>query len=312
MAGGQHPVHGFYTDQVKFLDITNLLAEFITTPTDPIQTPTTISNGPSGLSTGELIAAIVVPVGVVAIAGVLSAVLLVQRNKRRKRRVQSTTIGLATKYGDWYTPFEQIIFEEQIGQGGSGQVFKGKWKNTTVAFKVSMTEANSTVIGELELMMQMRPHPNVVQLFGFSVHPETQSIILIIEYCDGGSLQTVLEDRSAEIPMTQKRQWMLGVAKGLAHLHSHNIVHRDVAARNVLLSHNEPKLTDFGLSRLVEERSTHGTTKSELGPIRWMAPESLRNKKYSFKSGTTQHNKISKFHVSLNENIFQMHGPMEF
>jgi serine/threonine protein kinase len=154
-----------------------------------------------------------------------------------------------------------------------------------VALKVSMTEANSSVISELELMMQMRPHPNVVQLFGFSIHPETDSIVLIIEYCNGGSLQAALE--SDEISSSQKRQWILGVANGLAHLHSHKIVHRDLAARNIMLSHNEPKLTDFGMSRLVEEQNLHGTTKSELGPIKWMAPESLRNKEYSTKSGKT-------------------------
>jgi serine/threonine protein kinase len=77
---------------------------------------------------------------------------------------------------------------------------------------------------------------------------------------------------------------MLGVAKGLGHLHANHIVHRDVAARNVLLQNNEPKITDFGMSRIVEE-DKRGITKSELGPIRWMAPESLRNKEYSTKSG---------------------------
>ncbi len=284
IAGGRHPTLGFYNDEVMLLNVTKLLSNFDTTPqTVPIQTPD-MSNEPTGISTGEIVAAIVVPVGVVVFGAVVLAVLLVKRNKRRKI-AQSTTIGLATKYGEWFTPFEQLTFEEQLGQGGSGQVFKGKWKNTVVALKVSMTEANSTVIGELELMVQMRPHPNVVQLFGFSVNPETHSIILIIEYCAGGSLQTVLEDESVEISLNQKWQWMLGVAKGLAHLHSHNMVHRDVAARNVLLSHNEPKLTDFGLSRLVEDQNLHGTTKSELGPIRWMAPESLKSRIYSVKSG---------------------------
>jgi predicted Ser/Thr protein kinase len=286
IAAGSHRTYGFFTEEVMFVNTTGLLATNSypePSKTDPTDVPS--RNNEEALTTGEMVAAIVVPVGLALIAAAILIVLLRRWKNRRRQGVALTGVGLATKYGNWFTPFEQLVFEEQLGQGGSGQVFKGKWKSTVVALKVSMTEANSSVISELELMMQMRPHPNVVQLFGFSIHPETDSIVLIIEYCNGGSLQAALE--SDEILSSQKRQWIQGVANGLAHLHSHKIVHRDLAARNIMLSHNEPKLTDFGMSRLVEEQNLHGTTKSELGPIRWMAPESLRNKEYSTKSGKT-------------------------
>jgi predicted Ser/Thr protein kinase len=205
--------------------------------------------------------------------------------KKKKNKKSSNTLGLENQYGAWFVDFSQIKFGEQLGQGANGQVFKGTWKNTTVALKVSVTTANSSVIRELELMMQLRPHPNVVQLLGFSVHPETESIILIIEYCNGGSLDKILYQSGNEISSELQHQWMLGIAKGLSHLHSNNIVHRDVAARNVLLHQNEVKITDFGMSRLVGEEKRRGTTKSELGPIRWMAPESLKERQYSTKSG---------------------------
>jgi predicted Ser/Thr protein kinase len=286
IAAGSHRTYGFFTEEVMFMNTTGLLAT-ISYPLPSKTDPTVVPSGDNeeALTSGEMVAAIVVPIGFALIAAAILIVLLRRWKNRRRQGSALTSVGLATKYGNWFTPFEQLVFEEQLGQGGSGQVFKGKWKSTVVALKVSMTEANSSVISELELMMQMRPHPNVVQLFGFSIHPETDSIVLIIEYCNGGSLQAALE--SDEISSTQKRQWILGVANGLAHLHSHKIVHRDLAARNIMLSHNEPKLTDFGMSRLVEEQNLHGTTKSELGPIRWMAPESLRNKEYSTKSGKT-------------------------
>jgi predicted Ser/Thr protein kinase len=251
----------------------------------PVATSPTGGYEPGGVGLGEaeLIVAIVVPVGAVLIGAALLLILLLRRQKRR--RGQSTTvIGLAGKYGQWFIPYEQIKFGNQLGQGASGQVFKGTWKNTAVALKISMTQANATVIAELELMMQLRPHPNVIQLFGFSVHPETESIILVIEFCDGGSLNDTLFDTNKSISMQQKLSWLLGMAKGLEHLHSNNIVHRDIAARNVLLHQNEPKITDFGMSRLLEDDKQRGTTKSELGPIRWMAPESLKNKEYSNKS----------------------------
>ncbi len=249
--------------------------------------PETPSTSPSGLTQAEFIVAIVVPIGAALIATALLVFFLVRRNKRRRRQGGSDKmIGLAGKYGQWFIPFESIKFGDQLGQGASGQVFKGTWNSTTVALKVSMTQANSTVIGELELMMQLRPHPNVIQLFGFSVHPETDSIILVIEYCNGGSLDDALFEAKQPLSVQQKLTWLVGMAKGLEHLHANNIVHRDIAARNVLLHQNEPKITDFGMSRLIDSDKQRGTTKSELGPIRWMSPESLRNKEYSNKSGT--------------------------
>jgi len=90
---------------------------------------------------------------------------------------------------------------------------------------VSSTQANQSVIDELEPMINLQPHPNVVQLFGFSVHPETQSIILIIEFCNQGSLDTTLFDGNKTVTLEQKLLWLIGISKGLSHLHSNNITH---------------------------------------------------------------------------------------
>jgi serine/threonine protein kinase len=88
-------------------------------------------------------------------------------------------------------------------------VFEGTWKGTKVALKVSPAQANSGVISELEVMINMRPHPNVIQLFGFSVHPETNSVILIIEFCDGGSLDGILYEPQPEpISFEQQLAWL--------------------------------------------------------------------------------------------------------
>jgi serine/threonine protein kinase len=68
------------------------------------------------------------------------------------------------------------------------------------------------------------------------------------------------------------------------HLHEHNIVHRDLAARNILLTGSgDPKISDFGMSRILQKEE-EGKTKKNLGPIRWMAPESLAQRTYSKKS----------------------------
>jgi serine/threonine protein kinase len=75
-----------------------------------------------------------------------------------------------------------------------------------------------------------------------------------------------------------------GIAAGMLHLHNHNIIHRDLAARNILLSGTgDPKISDFGMSRILQKEE-EGKTKTNIGPIRWMAPESLANQTYSKKS----------------------------
>jgi serine/threonine protein kinase len=85
-------------------------------------------------------------------------------------------------------------------------------------------------------------------------------------------------------PLDNKVNLVKGIARGMRHLHRHNIIHRDLAARNILLSSvGEPKISDFGMSRVLQQEN-EGQTVTNIGPIRWMAPESLANRVYSKKS----------------------------
>jgi serine/threonine protein kinase len=89
-----------------------------------------------------------------------------------------------------------------------------------------------------------------------------------------------------------------GIASGMYHLHRHNIIHRDLATRNVLLTHSsgegEPKITDFGMSRFLETNSI-AQTKSDIGPVCWMAPESIARRTYSKKSDVWSYGIVCKF-----------------
>jgi len=137
-------------------------------------------------------------------------------------------------------------------------------------------------IQEIRLMMNLPPHPNVVHVFGVSL--DGPQPIIIMEYCAGGSLDKLLFDSKEKLSEEYKIQLVQGIAAGMYHLHKHNIVHRDLAARNILLtSGRDPKISDFGMSRILE-KDDEGKTNSGVGPVCWMAPESIAHRNYSKKS----------------------------
>jgi predicted Ser/Thr protein kinase len=274
--------YGTYFNLVEiYTNRTFLVPVIVVTPEE---SPTTSPPDP-GVIAGAVVGSVV---GAAAIGlGLFFGLRAKKRKDKKAQRMATirTTVNLddAIAKHPMYTPFAEIKFGKMLGSGANGQVFLGRWKSTDVALKVSMSQANEGFIQEVNLMLGLRPHPNVVRIFGFSIHPETQNVILILEFCDGGSLDNILFDDPNDLPMAKKLAWIQGIARGVLHLQSNNIVHRDLAARNVLLHRGEAKITDFGMSRVVDE-GKKGTTTSDIGPIRWMAPESIANKEYSTKS----------------------------
>ena len=131
---------------------------------------------------------------------------------------------------------------------------------------------------------------------------------IVTEFYPKGSLRKVLQ--CEELPPMVILEIIKGIARGLNHLHRtklvqlpHSffleelIIHRDVAARNVLLTDTfQAKISDFGMSRVLHSQSDSGSTKSDvgmiflyildlkIGPIKWMAKECIVEKKFSTKS----------------------------
>jgi serine/threonine protein kinase len=106
-----------------------------------------------------------------------------------------------------------------------------------------------------------------VQTFGVSLDGPNPCIVL--EFCGGGSLDKLLEKKTGN--NIDKRQIAMKIAYGLLHLHQNNIVHRDLAARNILLANDgTPKISDFGMSRVIKDSAASGKTKATVIPLRWM------------------------------------------
>jgi len=131
---------------------------------------------------------------------------------------------------------------------------------------------------ETDLMKSLRPNPNVALLIGVCADP----LCLVTEFYERGSLYNLLHSPQGTAFLTKEvtDTIVIGIARGMLHLHMENIIHRDLAARNVLLDQGfNPKISDFGLSRQVSESG--GKTTSEVGPLKWMAPEAIQDRIYS-------------------------------
>jgi len=210
------------------------------------------------------------------------------QTKTRPRTMTSTFIPddstiVAPQNKEHCIPFNELIVDKIIGEGRYGKVYLGKWNKIPVALKFcGVAGSINEFIDEANIMISLPPHPNVIQMYGVS--HDGPHLVLVLEYCPGGSLDKLLFDEMRELSEDEMLKLVRRIAAGLRHLHSYNIIHRDLAARNILLSKKgEPKIADLGMSRLLVE-GYEGQTVTDVGPVRWMAPESLKYNIYSRKS----------------------------
>jgi len=158
------------------------------------------------------------------------------------------------------------------------------WHGITVAIKElkDLSERELRAFeDEAALMKALTPHPNVVLLYGLVKEPR---FLIITEFLEGGSLASVLKSDVEMTPPLLKKI-VTGIALGMLHLHAEGIIHRDLAARNILIGDNwRVKVSDFGMSRQASDRSSVQQTQTTIGPVKWMAPESITKSQYSKKS----------------------------
>lgn len=191
---------------------------------------------------------------------------------RETSQERGFTIGL----NDLIRP-EELMLGPQLGAGGSAQVFRGSWKGQEVAVKRITAVAHLEAMKkEVDALRKLR-HPRLVRFIGACLQPPL--LLVVTEFMAGGSLHDRLFGRSAQQPPLAPRQrWLIAchTAEGLAFLHSHRVVHRDLKSMNILLdSRQNAKICDFGLAHQMCMESTHIARKldGEGGSPRYMAPE---------------------------------------
>lgn len=175
-----------------------------------------------------------------------------------------------------------VIIQKEIGKGNFGVVRKGKWKNNEVALK-SISSHNDTTqddfIEELSLLVKFS-HPNVITCYGVHIDLEG-TLYMVTEFMHKGDLLSLLSKENMADDELYK--FIDQISSGMAYLHEKDVIHRDLACRNVLISkHGVAKVSDFGMSRIGSDIYVSENTKQF--PIRWCAPETIQNRKYSQKT----------------------------
>ncbi|PHT42587.1 hypothetical protein CQW23_16612 [Capsicum baccatum] len=169
-------------------------------------------------------------------------------------------------------------FREEIGHGSGGVVYKGKLSDNRIAaikcLKIEASQGETEFLAEVSTIGKLN-HMNLIAIWGYCA--EGKHRLLVYEYMEHGSLADNLH--ASNILDWEKRfRIALGTAKGLAYLHEEClewVLHCDVKPQNILLDSNyEPKVADFGLSKLLNRGGADNSSFSRIRGTRgYMAPE---------------------------------------
>lgn len=158
---------------------------------------------------------------------------------------------------------KEIVLGDRIGRGEFGEVLKATYHGRQVAVKIYKKTASKLAITYEASLMTKINHPNLVSFIGLVYEPD-DAVYLVTEYLANGSLLTYLHSRTRdEITELTKLKFSTDVCCGLVYLEERDFIHRDIAARNVLLSGQAPnliaKVADFGMARDLHDLSTVGS-----------------------------------------------------
>ena len=202
---------------------------------------------------------------------------------------------------------------KQIGSGNFGKVYKGtidglfdENSKSTVAIKTISNKMNETelenIICEIKIMSSVDPHLNLVSMVAScsSQFRTDGKLWLLLEFCKHGDLKMYLMENRAKLSVGGSNgdlnhrnliTWAYDIASGMEYLTRKEIMHGDLAARNILMDENPlnggrpvAKIADFGLSKMFSESLIYEKESRLFVPWRWMALEYLTEGYFTLKS----------------------------
>ncbi|KAH9604910.1 hypothetical protein KSS87_017043 [Heliosperma pusillum] len=261
------PSQGTYGPSISALSVT------------PLFQPRPISSTTNAKRTAVIVGVVVAVVVVIALLS-LAGCWFIQR-KRRRRATEDELLGINAKtfsYAELRSSTGDFDSSNKLGEGGFGPVFKGMLSDGRIVavkqLSVASHQGKHQFMAEIAAISAVQ-HRNLVKLYGCCLEGEKR--LLVYEYLENKSLdQALFGDSTLNLNWTKRFEICVGVARGLTYLHqdsSVRIVHRDVKASNILLDADLiPKISDFGLAKLYDDKKTHISTRVA-GTIGYLAPE---------------------------------------
>lgn len=189
--------------------------------------------------------------------------------------------------GRWEISNDDLEYTAKLGQGASGQVFKGLFRGTQeVAIKVLTATDIEAELADFKkefMILTAINSPYTIKFYGASIEPK---LCMVMELCEKGSLYDLLNKEAATLDWGLVIHFMRDMAEGVAVLHEHKpapIIHRDLKSLNLLVTKDyKVKLCDFGLSRA--KQGDMQTFNRLCGTFAYCAPEVFNGEKSTEKS----------------------------
>lgn len=224
------------------------------------------------------------------------------RRLERARLAGHAAFGVAQRPATLDGRIGRFELIRELGRGGHGIVFLA-WDPAArreVAVKIPRPEVLLTAEDRRRFLREgiaaaRLSHPNIVPVLEVDQSPP--NCYIVSAYCEGQSLAVYLAEVPEPLAPALAAHWVAALADGVAHAHDHGILHRDLKPANVVLEQPPrgladsgdqppmdiaaeekplvPKLTDFGLAKLLDSRETRTRTGVMLGTPNYMAPEQV-------------------------------------
>ncbi|KAF9618245.1 hypothetical protein IFM89_000880 [Coptis chinensis] len=268
------PVQGYYGPSISAISVT------------PDFKPTVSNRPPTGSKTSNNRTGMIVGVTVsIGLLSIICAITIFYFRRKRSRSKEDDELLWAIdnkpnifSYAELRTATEDFSPRNKLGEGGFGPVYKGMLSDgREIAVKkllVPSHQGKSQFVAEISIISSVH-HRNLIKLYGCCIEAENR--LLVYEYLENKSLDQALFGKTVlHLDWPTRYNICLQAAQGLAYLHEESkprIVHRDVKASNILLDIAlNPKISDFGLAKLYDDKKTHISTRVA-GTIGYLAPE---------------------------------------
>ncbi|GBB97947.1 hypothetical protein RclHR1_03100009 [Rhizophagus clarus] len=207
--------------------------------------------------------------------------------------------------------FDRFENVEYLAKGGFGTIYKAIWKdghieswdsennrwkrnknldkdckNCPVVLKWLHNSENITVEFLREIELNIMINSNIItRCYGITKDPESNNIMIVMHYAKNGSLRQHLNNNFNLMGWGSKLRILYTIAHGLRDIHEKELVHRDFHCGNILnLGSVATCITDLGLCRSANARSSQDECKQTYGVLPYVAPEVLRGKEYTQES----------------------------